>query len=76
MTSQDYINWANEYQQEADMLEKVIGKKKQELESENRSFEKMMLCKTLKRLESQKAYSLNTARMLEGRARNIREKEG
>lgn len=76
MTSQDYIDWANEYQQEAESVENVINRKKQELESENRSFEKMMLCKTLKRLESQKAYCLNTARMLEGRARKIEEKEG
>ena len=76
MTYQDYINWADEYQQEADMLESVIGRKKQELESKNRSFEKMMLCKTLKRLESQKSHCLNTARMLENRARAIREKEG
>ena len=76
MTYQDYINWADEYQQEADMLESVIGRKKQELESKNRSFEKMMLCKTLKRLESQKSHCLNRARMLENRARAIREKEG
>ena len=76
MTYQDYIDWADEYQQEADMLENIINRKKQELESENRSFEKMMLYKTLKRLECHKAYCFNTARMLEGRARVIREKEG
>lgn len=76
MTSDDYIAWAEEYRQEADMLENVIGRKKQKLESENRSFEKMMLCKALKRLESQKNQCLSTAKTLEERARAIREKEG
>lgn len=76
MTYQDYIDWADEYQQEADMLENIINRKKQELESENRSFKKMMLCKTLQRLDSQKSYCLNTAIMLEQRARLIKEKEG
>lgn len=76
MTSDDYIAWAEEYRQEADMLENVIGRKKQELESENRSFEIMMLCKALKRLESQKNQCLSTAKILEERARAIKEKEG
>lgn len=76
MTSDDYIAWAEEYRQEADMLENVIGRKKQKLEAEKSSYKKMLLCNALKRLESQKNQCLSTAKTLEERARAIKEKEG
>lgn len=75
MTADDYINWAQEYRREAETVENLISRKKQELEHEGRSYEKMTIGTTVKRLESQRLKCLNTAKMLEERAACIRKME-
>lgn len=76
MTSQDYINWANEYRQEAEAVGHRIEAKKQQYKSTRGNIEKMAIEKSLSALYDQRIQCICTAKELEERAKAIREKEG
>lgn len=76
MTSQDYINWANEYRQEAEAVEYRIQKTKMKRKGKLGNIERMKLEKDLSMLFEQKIECLCIAKGLEERAKAIKEKEG
>lgn len=76
MTSQDYINWANEYRQEAEVVEHRIQKTKMKRKAKIGNIERMKLEKDLSMLFEQKMECLCIAKKLEETARIIKEREG
>lgn len=76
MTVQDYINWANEYRQEAEVVEHRIQKTKKKREGKLGNIERMKLEKDLSMLFEQKIECLCIAKELEETARIIKEREG
>ena len=76
MTSQDYINWANEYRQEAEVVEYRIQKTKKKREGKLGNIERMKLEKDLSILFEQKMECLCIAKELEETARKIKAREG
>ncbi len=76
MTSQDYMNWANEYRQEAEVVEHRIQKTKKKREGKLGNIERMKIEKDLSMLFEQKMECLCIAKELEETARIIKAREG
>lgn len=76
MTSEDYFNWANEYRQEAEVVEYRIQKTKMKRKGKLGNIERMKLEKDLSMLFEQKIECLCIAKGLEETAKAIKEKEG
>ena len=76
MTADDYINWANEYRQDAEVVEYRIQKTKKKREGKLGNIERMTLEKDLSMLFEQKMECLCIAKKLEETARTIKAREG
>lgn len=76
MTSDDYIEWAEEYRQEAVAVEHLIEKKKKLYRSKIGNIERMELERALSDLYEQRIQCIGIAKELEERAQAIREKKG
>lgn len=75
MASDDYIDWAAEYKREIETTEYLIAKKEQLCKTRLRSTERELLEKSLSFLYEQRIQCLAVAKILEDRARIIRERE-
>ena len=76
MTADDYIDWANEYFQEAEAAFCRIIKTKKKLRSSLGYMERQNLEEKLSMFYSQQIECLSIAKELEEKARTIREEEG
>ena len=66
MTADDYINWANEYRQDAEVVEYRIQKTKKKREGKLGNIERMTLEKDLSMLFEQKMETARTIKAREG----------
>ena len=77
MTSEDYFNWAAEYRQQVESIEKLIQKKKRQINSRFKTAnERAIAEKSLLELYEMKSDCIKAAARLSEQARTIREKEG
>lgn len=77
MTYQDYINWADEYRQQVESIEKLIQKKKRQIHSRFKTAnERAVAEKGLSELYAMKSDCIKAAARLSEQARVIKEKEG
>ena len=76
MTADDYTDWANEYLQEVEAVERRIMNTREKLRKKLGNIERQNLEKKLSLLYSQKIECLSIVKELEETAASIRKKEG
>lgn len=76
MTADDYINWANEYRQEAEAIEECIWEKKKLLKGNLQTAERQAAERALINYLESRCQCLSIAKELEEIADAINEKEG
>ena len=77
MTSENYFNWAAEYRQQVESIEKLIQKKKRQINSRFKTtHERAIAEKSLSELYEMKSDCIKAEARLSEQARTIREKEG
>ena len=76
VTADDYTDWANEYLQEVEAVERRIMNTREKLRKKLGNIERQNLEKKLSLLYSQKIECLSIVKELEETAASIRKKEG